>query len=58
MEGQFDGNQKFKDKINEKTAEEMRLQPIGRDKHGLAYWYFVVSIRALFTHIYILLLFC
>ena len=37
MEGQFDGNQKFKDKINEKTAEEMRFQPIGRDKHGLAH---------------------
>lgn len=43
MESQFDCNPKFKDKINELTVEEMRFLPIGRDKHGLAYWYFLVS---------------
>ncbi|XP_059177548.1 uncharacterized protein LOC131956927 isoform X2 [Physella acuta] len=39
MECQFDFNLKFKEKVNESSAEDMRLLPIGRDKEGQAYWY-------------------
>ncbi|KAK3094822.1 hypothetical protein FSP39_006693 [Pinctada imbricata] len=39
MERQFDLNKTFKEKINEKTPEELRYMPLGRDKNGLAYWY-------------------
>ncbi|XP_037741830.1 remodeling and spacing factor 1 isoform X2 [Chelonia mydas] len=38
-ECQFDDNLKFKNVINEEDADAMRLQPIGRDKDGLMYWY-------------------
>ncbi|XP_030691828.1 remodeling and spacing factor 1 [Globicephala melas] len=38
-ECQFDDNLKFKNIINEEDADTMRLQPIGRDKDGLMYWY-------------------
>ncbi|XP_020142225.2 remodeling and spacing factor 1 isoform X2 [Microcebus murinus] len=38
-ECQFDDNLKFKNIINEEDADNMRLQPIGRDKDGLMYWY-------------------
>ncbi|XP_073938486.1 remodeling and spacing factor 1 isoform X2 [Castor canadensis] len=38
-ECQFDDNLKFKTIINEEDADTMRLQPIGRDKDGLMYWY-------------------
>ncbi|CAM5075110.1 unnamed protein product [Eretmochelys imbricata] len=38
-ECQFDDNLKFKNIINEEDADAMRLQPIGRDKDGLMYWY-------------------
>ncbi|XP_078514626.1 remodeling and spacing factor 1 [Lissotriton helveticus] len=38
-ECQFDDNVKFKNFINEEDADAMRLQPIGRDKDGLMYWY-------------------
>lgn len=38
-ECQFDDNLKFKNFINEEDADAMRLQPIGRDKDGLMYWY-------------------
>ncbi|XP_015276194.1 PREDICTED: remodeling and spacing factor 1 [Gekko japonicus] len=38
-ECQFDDNLKFKNVINEEDADAMRLQPIGRDKDGLTYWY-------------------
>ncbi|XP_053404414.1 remodeling and spacing factor 1-like isoform X2 [Mercenaria mercenaria] len=41
MESQFDCNNKFKDKVNEIAIDEMRFQPIGRDKDGMAYWYFL-----------------
>lgn len=44
MESQFDCNNKFKDKINETPIEDMRFQPVGRDKNGMAYWYFLVSL--------------
>ncbi|KAM8977682.1 remodeling and spacing factor 1 [Pelodytes ibericus] len=37
-ECQFDDNLKFKNIINEEDADDMRLQPIGRDKDGLMYW--------------------
>ncbi|XP_077154802.1 remodeling and spacing factor 1 [Ranitomeya variabilis] len=38
-ECQFDDNLKFKNAINEEEADTMRVQPIGRDKDGLMYWY-------------------
>ncbi|KAJ1120081.1 hypothetical protein NDU88_008258, partial [Pleurodeles waltl] len=38
-ECQFDDNVKFKNFINEEDADAMRLQPIGKDKDGLMYWY-------------------
>merc|ERR1711915_990248 len=37
MESQFD-SKKFKDKVNLLNANELRLQPHGRDKHGVSYW--------------------
>lgn len=36
---QFDFNAKFKNEINKMSANELRSQPIGRDKLGCAYWY-------------------
>ncbi|KAJ8280455.1 hypothetical protein GJAV_G00054760 [Gymnothorax javanicus] len=38
-ECQFDDNIKFKTTINEEDPDKMRLQPIGRDKDGLMYWF-------------------
>ncbi|XP_066555424.1 remodeling and spacing factor 1 isoform X2 [Amia ocellicauda] len=38
-ECQFDENIKFKNVINEEDPDAMRLQPIGRDKDGLMYWF-------------------
>ncbi|KAM9319802.1 remodeling and spacing factor 1 [Gastrophryne carolinensis] len=38
-ECQFDDNLKFKNSINEEDSDAMRVQPIGRDKDGLMYWY-------------------
>ncbi|TSM28194.1 Remodeling and spacing factor 1 [Bagarius yarrelli] len=38
-ECQFDDNIKFKTAINEEDPDKMRLQPIGRDKDGLMYWF-------------------
>lgn len=38
-ESQFDDNIKFKMAVNEEEPEQMRLQPIGRDKEGLLYWF-------------------
>ncbi|XP_028839776.1 remodeling and spacing factor 1 isoform X2 [Denticeps clupeoides] len=38
-ECQFDDNVKFKMAINEEDPDKMRLQPIGRDKDGLMYWF-------------------
>ena len=45
LETQFDYNIKFKEKISEIKADEMRCQPLGRDKNGLAYWYFLVRLK-------------
>ncbi|KAG9272858.1 remodeling and spacing factor 1 [Astyanax mexicanus] len=38
-ECQFDDNLKFKTAVNEEDPDQMRLQPIGRDKEGLLYWF-------------------
>lgn len=43
LEKQFDFNSKFKEQINAKPADDMRFEPLGRDKNGLAYWYLIVS---------------
>ncbi|XP_048120378.1 remodeling and spacing factor 1 [Alosa alosa] len=38
-ECQFDDNIKFKTSVNEEDPDRMRLQPIGKDKQGLMYWF-------------------
>ncbi|XP_051952704.1 remodeling and spacing factor 1-like isoform X2 [Xyrauchen texanus] len=38
-ECQFDDNLRFKTLINDEDPDKMRLQPIGRDKEGLLYWF-------------------
>ncbi|XP_023648279.1 remodeling and spacing factor 1 isoform X2 [Paramormyrops kingsleyae] len=38
-ECQFDDNLKFKTVVNEEDPDQMRIQPIGRDKDGLMYWF-------------------
>ncbi|XP_037076471.1 mucin-1-like [Pollicipes pollicipes] len=38
-EVQFDRNKRFKDEVNKEAACELRLQPLGRDRHGNNYWY-------------------
>ncbi|XP_062409093.1 remodeling and spacing factor 1 [Sardina pilchardus] len=38
-ESQFDDNIKFKTSVNEEDPDRMRLQPIGKDKQGLMYWF-------------------
>ena len=39
MESQFDSNEKFKKEVNNKSAKELRMTPLGTDKLGNAYWY-------------------
>jgi len=36
-------NPKFREKINEIPAAELRCQPLGRDVSGRAYWFLAVS---------------
>ena len=38
LEFQFDLNAKFKAEINRLASEDLRLQPIGRDRLGHNYW--------------------
>lgn len=38
LEAQFDLYKSFKDKVNALGANELRLQPCGRDKKGVSYW--------------------
>lgn len=38
LEAQFDLYKSFKDKVNSLAANELRLQPCGRDKKGVSYW--------------------
>lgn len=38
-ECQFDDNIKFKTAVNEEDPDQMRVQPIGRDKDGQTYWF-------------------
>ncbi|KAG7164131.1 Remodeling and spacing factor 1-like, partial [Homarus americanus] len=39
LEAQFDMYKSFKDKVNLLGANELRLQPCGRDKKGVSYWF-------------------
>lgn len=38
LESQFEKNLKFKTELNLLSAEELRSQPLGKDKLGNAYW--------------------
>lgn len=38
LEGQFDVNAKFKNLINAKPSQELRLEPFGKDKDGNVYY--------------------
>lgn len=39
LEYQFTCHLKFKTAVNAITCQDLRLDPIGRDKNGCVYWY-------------------
>jgi remodeling and spacing factor 1 len=44
LETQFDENTKFKQILNEMQQTELdalRIKPLGKDKHGLHYWFYL-----------------
>ena len=47
LECQFDQNDKLKSSVNKGfEAEDLRMQPIGRDLDGFIYWYHEVSAKS------------
>ena len=42
MEAQFDFNYKLHDECRRYYAEDIRMTPIGKDRDGQVYWFFVV----------------
>ena len=46
LECQFDQNDKLKSSVNKSfDAEDLRMQPVGRDLDGFIYWYHEVRLR-------------
>ncbi|CAF0919878.1 unnamed protein product [Didymodactylos carnosus] len=41
LESQFDQNQTFKVALQDKPSNEIRSQPLGRDRYGSSYWLFM-----------------
>jgi hypothetical protein len=44
LESQFDENPKLKQTLTEVDVSSLRSVPTGRDKNGLNYWFFMVSV--------------
>ena len=53
LECQFDQNDKLKSSVNKTfEADELRMQPTGRDQDGYIYWYHEVIVR-LHVHLHV-----